>query len=256
MAFSLAGTKTAPSQRLETVWRFVLRELRRETIWWVPLRLFIAVGWLRACAEKISDPAWYDGSRLTAFLNEHLARGDAALPAYTRLMQDVFLPTASGLAWVVLVGQALVGASLLIGWRTRGALAAGLFMNANFLAAGEPNPSAFYIVMQMALLVGGAERSFALDRCSKPKSASSATSSHLLLWAQLALNVLLLVIGTYGLTRIEDFSAAGSVRDPAAILAVTCFVGLGYAFIATLRLVYGFRPPVYERRQRRRVEAE
>jgi thiosulfate dehydrogenase (quinone) large subunit len=239
--------------QLEGLWSYVLREVRRETIWWLPLRCFVAIGWLRAFAEKIWDSGWLDGSRVAAFLEVQLDQ--TALPAYAALMRDSFLPGAIWLGWMVMMGQLLVGVVLLFGFRTRAALVAGLFMNANFVAAGEPNPSAFYLVMQMALLAGGAERVFAVDQSfSRRSSKPSAFMDWLGLWLQLALMTLLLAVGLYASTRVEDFSASGSVKDPAAILAVTCFVGLGYALISTVRLVYGFRPPDFERRRKSRSD--
>jgi hypothetical protein len=144
------------------------------------------------------------------------------------------------LAWLVMIAQLLIGLALLVGWRTKPALIAGLLMNFNFVAAGEPNPSAFYLVMQMALLSGGAARVFAVDAVLKRRGRNRARGfTHgFELWLPLGAGVLLFVIALSSFGRIRDFSAAGSVKDPAAILAVLSFVGLGYLLIATLRAAY------------------
>ena len=54
----------------------------------------------------------------------------------------------------------------------------------------------------------------------------------------LGAGVLLFVIALSSFGRIKDFSPAGSVKDPAAILAVLSVVALSYLLIETLRLLY------------------
>jgi thiosulfate dehydrogenase (quinone) large subunit len=220
-------------------WRFTLREIGREAIWWLPLRLFVGIGWLRAFTEKAVNQGWHDGSSLAEFLTLHLPK--AVFPGYAALMQSVFLPNAALFSWLVMIAQVCVGLALLFGWRTKPALIAGVFMNFNFVAAGEPNPSAFYLVIQMALLSGGAAQVFALDAVLKrraPKNRAQRDMHMLELWLPSAAGVLLFVIAISSFGRIKDFSAAGSVKDPAAILSVLSFVGLGYLLIATLRAAY------------------
>jgi thiosulfate dehydrogenase (quinone) large subunit len=233
------ATRGASSSLSELLWRFTLREVGREAIWWLPLRLFVAVGWLRAFTEKAVNPGWYDGSSLAEFLTAHIPR--AVFPGYAAIMQNIFIPNAAFFAWLLMIAQVCVGLALLFGWRTKPALIAGLFMNFNFVAAGEPNPSAFYLVIQMALLSGGAARTFAVDAVLKrraPKNRARGVTHGLELWLPLGAGVLLFVIALSSFGRIKDFSAAGSVKDSAAILTVLSFVGLGYLLIATLRAVY------------------
>ena len=52
------------------------------------------------------------------------------------------------------------------------------------------------------------------------------------------IGVPLFVVAISSLKRIRDFSPAGSVKDPAAILAVLSVVALSYLLIETLRLLY------------------
>ena len=101
----------------ECLLRFTLREVGRDAIWWLPLRLFVAVGWLRAFAEKAVNPAWLDGSSLAEFLSSHLPK--AVFPGYALLMHNVFLPNAALFAWLVMIAQVCVGLALLFGWRTK-----------------------------------------------------------------------------------------------------------------------------------------
>ena len=79
-------------------------------------------------------------------------------PAYAALLRhDV-------LALIIMFGQLLVGLGVLTGTYTSAALLAGIFMNLNFVAAGAPTPSAFCLVIQTALLAGGAGLVFSVDR--------------------------------------------------------------------------------------------
>lgn len=68
-------------------------------------------------------------------------------------MALVFLPHAQILGWVILLGQLLAGLAMLAGCFTNAALVGGLFMNLNFLISGVPHPSAFYLVIQLTLLL-------------------------------------------------------------------------------------------------------
>jgi uncharacterized membrane protein YphA (DoxX/SURF4 family) len=209
----------------------------------VPLRLFIGLGWLRACAEKVIDPGWRDGSSLTAFLSHRLAAGEVAFPWYETLMEQVSLPHATALALVILLGQFLAGAAIAAGLVTNAALLGGLFMNLNFLLAGEPNPSTFYIVIQVALLLTHAGAILGLD------AGLSKTIHNPLLVAQplaarrrrqwrvpvLPIGAIALVTAVYALAHVTDWSPAGSVEDPAMIVVILALLTLAWATIAWLR---------------------
>ncbi|MGH2616158.1 MAG: hypothetical protein ACRDJC_13020, partial [Thermomicrobiales bacterium] len=209
-------------------WADRLRQaVRRDGAYLVPLRLFIGLGWLRACAEKVLDPGWRDGSSLAAFLSGNVSAGDVAFPWYETLIAQVFLPHAAPLALVIVLGQCLAGVAIVAGGLTNAALLGGLFMNLNFLLAGAPNPSVFYIVIQAALLLTNAGAILSLD------AGLAKTMHHPLLVAQplaarrwsrcrapmLAIGAISLITAIYALTHVTDWSPAGSVEDPAMIVA-------------------------------------
>jgi len=218
-------------------------EASREGAYLVPLRAFIGLGWLRACAEKLTDPAWPAGETLATFLSARVEGGDVAFPAYEALVTGVFLPHAAALGFVVALGQLLVGLGILFGALTQAALLGGIFMNLNFLLAGEPNPSAFYVVIQAALLLSNVGAVLGLD------ARLAATIRHPLLVAQppafrrrgigrrslavVALGALLTTASA--LPRVADWSPAGSVGDPAMILAILAAMAATWAGIAWLR---------------------
>jgi thiosulfate dehydrogenase [quinone] large subunit len=192
----------------------------------VPLRLFIGVGWMRASAEKLGDGDWWTGAKLSSFLALHGEQGRIVFPAYQSLVREVFIPYAVALAAVILIGELLAGLAILTGTFTNAALLGGLFMNLNFLLAGEPDPNTFYIVIQMVLIVTGAGAVFGFDR----RLARSWTRSLIVAqpiagapvscYAYLIGLILAATAGIYSSMYVTDTSAAGSVRDPAMILVV------------------------------------
>jgi thiosulfate dehydrogenase [quinone] large subunit len=131
-------------------------ELRKPRAVLVPLRLFIGLGWLRAGVEKLITPGWYDGSELTAYIEGQLEWSQEAFPFYGALMEGVFLPQATALGIAVMLAQLLFGLAILCGCLTNAALLGGMTLNVSFILAGVPDPSAFYIVIQLVLLFGGA----------------------------------------------------------------------------------------------------
>lgn len=75
-------------------------------------------------------------------------------PFYRALVTDVFLPNAALLGWGVMLGELLARVAILVVMFSNAALLGGQFMNLNFVLAGVPNPSAFYIIIQLTLFTG------------------------------------------------------------------------------------------------------
>ena len=117
----------------------------------LPLRLFLATGWLRAGVEKVIDPNWWNGDLLDVFVAEQ--RPDM-LPFF-RTFSDAFVaPLTLPTAWLVAEAQVAIGVCLLLNRWPRQALWAGVILNVCFTSAGRVNPSAFYLVMSLVLLIG------------------------------------------------------------------------------------------------------
>lgn len=116
----------------------------------LPLQLFLAAGWLRAGVEKVIDPAWWTGDALLGFLDE---QAPMMLPYFGPFADGVIEPWAGGIAWLVLAAQLGVGGCLLVNRHVRSALWVGVILNVSFVMAGRVNPSAFYLVMEAALLL-------------------------------------------------------------------------------------------------------
>jgi len=129
----------------------------------LPLRLFIALGWLRAGIEKLLDSHWRDGSKLLAFFELQISGEHVPFPAYQGLMEGVFSQHVVFMSWLVALGQLFAGVAIFAGAFTTAALLGALFLNINFMLAGRVNPSAFYIMMELVLLQSKAGQLWGLD---------------------------------------------------------------------------------------------
>lgn len=157
-------TKQAPRlPSLSLCMAYVVTELKKPSSFLLPLRLFMALAWFRAAAEKLMDPNWFSGQTLTLFLQRQLESGFIAFPFYEFLVNQVFLEQVVFFAKLVLLGQVAVAVALAFGLFSQFALLVALFMNLNFVLVGAVNPSVFYMAMQLVLLYAHAGASLGLD---------------------------------------------------------------------------------------------
>jgi len=227
---------------IRTTFRSLQREARRPTAYLVPLRWFIGIGWLRASAEKLVDPTWHNGAALRVFV-ENVAR-PGAFPEFETFLHSVVEPAAPVIAWLVLALQLYCGAGILLGRSTNAALLTGIGLNLTFMLAGVPNPSAFYVLIQLILFSGGAGAIFGFDgRAAAPDRSlliaarADQTSSRRddRTWLG-GLASLLLAISLYAFGNGRDFSPAGSISDPALVLGTVAALGGLIFSISALRL--------------------
>ncbi|MEZ4660636.1 MAG: hypothetical protein R2911_24030 [Caldilineaceae bacterium] len=194
----------------------------------LPLRLFIGIGWIRAGLEKAISPGWPTGHDLTAFFQQQLSSGHVVYPFYQHLITHLFTPHVVMMSWIIMVGQLLVGLAILSGTFTNIALLAGLFMNVNFVLAGAINPSAFYIVIQVALLLTEVGAIYGIDRIlcrriglrflvAQPGDQSLYSRFETSLFLAAALSAV--AIGAASIPYIRDYSPH-SVDDPAMLMLV------------------------------------
>lgn len=173
----------------------------------LPLRLFLAAGWLRAGVEKVIEVDWWSGALLDEFL---AVQRPHMLPFFGTFADVVLDPLAMPVAWLVVVAQLAIGTCLLLGRAPRRALWAGVVLNLCFTMAGRVNPSAFYLVMELAILVG----------ISRPTDLTIA-------WRRATL---WLVPAAFVLPFARTLEPAAAIEDPALMLA---FVG-ALAALATV----------------------
>ncbi len=115
-----------------------------------PARAFLAFGWLRAGVEKVIDGEWWTGAKLDTFLSD---QSDAMLPFMEPLTNSLVAPAPFITAAVVLVIELVLGVLLLTGRRLGLALLTASALNVIFVLMGVVTPSAFYLVIQLTLLL-------------------------------------------------------------------------------------------------------
>ena len=227
--------------------RSVIKELRHPGAFMFPLRLFIGIGWLRAVAEKVISPGWFDGEAVAAFLGAQLARDGVVFPLYEQLMESVLRPGSRLIGWGVMALQLMVGLGIITGTYTNLALLIGSAMNANFMLAGQISPSAFYIVIQTVLFVTGAGAILGSDgnRARRPERPPSillvarpdvrrASSTDKMAVAGFA--GLAGALSWFGFAHVTDWSPGG-VGDPALVFGTV--MGLSALSLIILRLRIG-----------------
>ncbi len=116
----------------------------------LPLRWFLAAGWLRAATEKVISADWWTGAALDAFLVDQRS---AMIRFFPAVVDAAIAPFSLPIAWIVVEMQLAIGLCLLLGRHVRLALWGGVLLNTTFVLAGAVNPSAFYLVMQMVVLL-------------------------------------------------------------------------------------------------------
>ena len=173
----------------------------------VPLRLFLAAGWLRAGVEKAIDPNWWTGDLLDRFLAEQRPH---MLPFFRSFSDALIQPLAVPVAWLVVGVQIAIGVGLLFGRFPRRALWMGVALNVCFTIAGRVNPSAFYLVMELALLIG----------LSRPTNLTIA-------WRRATL---WLVPAVLVLPFARTLAPEAVIDDPALMIAFVC----GLAAVSTI----------------------
>ena len=149
MATQTSSTvRTEPSRTSPRIRALVADRTTGLPAWVFLTQLFIGLGWLRAATEKLIESSWWNGSGIATFLAEH---DELTVGWYQPILDVVVTPRLGLAAIVVVIAQLFVGVSLVSGRFVRSALAVGIFLNLNFLAAGAVNPSAFYLLSQGAI---------------------------------------------------------------------------------------------------------
>ncbi len=247
-----AGQKVTTRQPLNfralrrSTWLSFQRQARRPNAYLVPLRWFIGIGWLRATAEKLVDPTWHNGEAIRAFVASVNRAG--VFPEFETFLHSIVEPAAPVVAWLVVALQLYCGAGILLGRSTNAALLTGIGLNLTFMLGGVPNPSAFYVLIQLILFSAGAGAIMGFDgRASAPDRslligarADNRASHPNDRWWLGGLASVLFAVSAYSFAHARDFSPAGSVNDPALVLGTVAALGGLIFFISALRLPTAF----------------
>lgn len=127
---------------------------------WLVVRVYLGWAWLTSGWGKVNDPAWTDGSAILGFWTRVVAIPEApARPAITFDWYRGFLQAmidGGHHVWfgpLIAVGEALIGAGLILGAFVGIAAFFGAFMNMNFMLAGtaSTNPVLFLLAVLLML---------------------------------------------------------------------------------------------------------
>jgi hypothetical protein len=113
-------------------------------------QLFLGFGWIRAAVAKVFDGDWWTGEYLIDFLDRSEA---LRLPPYELFVDGVVRPMPAVIAVVVFTLQLVTGLALLANIRPITWTLVGMFMNVHFILAGSVNPSVFYVVLALVVVL-------------------------------------------------------------------------------------------------------
>jgi thiosulfate dehydrogenase [quinone] large subunit len=122
--------------------------------------LFLAAGWLRAALVHLFDGAWWSGQVVRQFVAFDTS---AAIGVYRPFLEYVVAPLPTVTALIVVTGQLVAGGFLLLNYKPMWGVLLGAFLNLQFILAGAVNPSAFYLVMALVVVLWRMERSSSLS---------------------------------------------------------------------------------------------
>lgn len=116
----------------------------------LPVRLFLALIWGRAAIEKSIDAGWWSGDELRSALREEQA---GTVPIFEPVLERVVGPVVVAVAVALVAAQLACAVAFATGRHLRLALFAAITMNVCFVLAGRVNPSIFYLVMELTLVI-------------------------------------------------------------------------------------------------------
>ena len=145
----------------------------KTNLWFIAiLRIFVGYFFLMSGINKIRDGALADPEKLIGLLEEW----SASVPAwYADFLQQAVIPNGQIFNYLVVSGEVLVGACLILGLFSRFAGFFGMVMTFNFFfatyhmgPASQGINSAFFFIC-LVILLSGAGRSIGVDRKLRKK---------------------------------------------------------------------------------------
>lgn len=127
---------------------------------WGIVRIYLGWQWLRSGWGKLGDPAWTGedaGVAVGGFLRGALGRAQGEDPSvagwYAWMIENLFLPNATAMSYLVVAGEVLIGTALILGFLTGISAFLGGLMNTAFLLAGtlSSNPIMFILATWIVL---------------------------------------------------------------------------------------------------------
>ena len=144
-----------------------LKESTIATVLFLLARLYLGWTWLTSGLGKITE-GFNPGGFLQGAVAEPVMQGRgtaAAYPWYTAFLENVAIPNAGLFGFLVMWGEVLVGAGLIVGLFTTTAAFFGGTMNMAFLLAGTVSTNPIMLILAILILVGkGNAGKIGLDR--------------------------------------------------------------------------------------------
>jgi thiosulfate dehydrogenase [quinone] large subunit len=137
------------------------------TLLW-PLRLFMAVTFLYAGLQHLTDPSYFDPSK-SGYIGHLISQYAVGSPIHDFLL-GVVEPNAVMFGFAVAVGELLIGIAVLFGFIFRIAALAGLLLNFTFFLSATWNAFPFYfgsdivfVMCWLTLLLAGPQTRQSVD---------------------------------------------------------------------------------------------
>jgi thiosulfate dehydrogenase [quinone] large subunit len=162
----------------------------RAGLFWRPIRIFLGFEWLVAGWHKLTGTGWTDGGAAVLGYWQHAvaipAQGSAPITFdwYRSFLQILIDSGAQGwFAWLIVLGELLVGLALLTGALVGIAAFFGIVMNMSYLLAGSTSVNPVMFALAIGLILGwrvagyyGLDR-YLMPRLGVPWKAKVAASS-------------------------------------------------------------------------------
>lgn len=132
--------------------------------WLVYLRIFIGIGWFGSGLSKIIMGQAKLIETITFFASQN------SITWYSNFLDGVVMPNLILFAYLLTIGEVLVGVSLALGVLTNVGCFFGIFMNVNYalVVVGAVTfvvlPNLIMIVLQLMLLLSPRSKMFSLDK--------------------------------------------------------------------------------------------
>ncbi|MGI9611856.1 MAG: hypothetical protein ACR2QO_03025 [Acidimicrobiales bacterium] len=206
-------------EKITRVARSALQRFAQLPPWAVLAQLFLGIGWLRAGIAHGFSGTWWSGDELLRFVAE---RRPQALPVYGFFLDNIVVAIPTGIAVVVLLAELGIGISLLANVRRLEALAVGCFLNLHFIAAGQVNPSIFYLIISLSLGGRLLESQLSTERVGRLAQVASIVA---------AVVVVVLV------PAVDTMAPAGVIEDPASVLIFLALLVVGALWASYARRI-------------------
>lgn len=154
-----AAPEAAPEPLEPGFAHFLFHDPRSAPLW-LGARLYLGYEWLESGREKLGEAAWTDGgSALRGFWERAVAIPEQGRPPIAYGWYREFLQFMldrewyAWFAWVIVVGELLVGLGLIVGALTAIAAFFGALMNVSFMLAGTASTNPVLFSLAIALIL-------------------------------------------------------------------------------------------------------